>query len=84
MITMDPLTIDLRSSEPSYRQLARQLRTAIEAGEIGPDELLPSLTRMQQETGLNVKTIRAAIKVLVDEGLAYVVPGRGTFAAQRE
>jgi DNA-binding GntR family transcriptional regulator len=28
--------------------------------------------------------VRKAIAVLVDEGLAYTVPGRGTFAAGRK
>jgi GntR family transcriptional regulator len=80
MITMQPLVIDYRSSEPSYRQLARQLREAVESGEIAADEQLPSLTRIRQETGLAMGTIQQAIRVLVDEGMAYTVPGRGTFA----
>ncbi len=36
------------------------------------------------ETGLAVGTVRKAIAVLVDEGLAYTVPGRGTFASPRK
>lgn len=80
MLIMTGLTIDPRSSVPSYRQLADQLRALVESGEIEPDEALPSLTRIRQETGLAVGTIRHAIDVLVDEGFAYVVPGRGTYA----
>lgn len=80
-IMSEPLTIDLRSPVPSYQQLAAQLRQRIRAGEIGPDEPLPSITRIQQETGLAVTTIRRAISLLADEGLAYTVPGRGTYAS---
>jgi DNA-binding GntR family transcriptional regulator len=80
MIIMQPLVIDTRSSVPSYRQLADQLRAAVESGEIAPDEPLPSLTRIRQETGLAVGTIQKGIGVLVDDGYAYTVPGRGTFA----
>jgi DNA-binding GntR family transcriptional regulator len=80
MLVMDRLTIDYRSPVPSYRQLADQLRQAISSGTIGPDEPLPSITRIKQETGLAVGTIRQGIALLVDEGLAYTVPGRGTFA----
>lgn len=80
MIIMEPLVIDYRSSEPSYRQLARLLREAVESGEILPDEKLPSLTRLRQETGLAMGTIQHAIELLVDDGVAYTVPGRGTFA----
>lgn len=83
MITMQPLVIDTRSSEPSYRQLARQLRDAVTSGEIEPDEALPSLNRIKQETGLAPGTIQRAIGILVDEGIAYTVPGRGTFAGRR-
>lgn len=81
MLVMDPITIDPRSSVPSYRQLADQLRAAVGSGQIGPGEALPSITYIRQETGLAVGTIRQAIGVLVSEGTAYTVPGRGTFAA---
>jgi DNA-binding GntR family transcriptional regulator len=47
-------------------------------------EALPSITYLTGETGLAVGTVRKAIGVLVDEGLAYTVPGRGTFASPRK
>ena len=78
------LTVDFRSPVPSYRQLAAQLREAITSGEIAPDEALPSLQRMTQETGLAMSTVRHAVKVLMEEGLVYTVPGRGTFAGPRD
>lgn len=83
MIIMQPLVIDTRSSVPSYRQLADQLRAAVESGEIAADEALPSLNRIRQETGLAPGTIQQAIRVLVADGIAYTVPGRGTFAGSR-
>ncbi|MDQ2874390.1 MAG: GntR family transcriptional regulator [Actinomycetota bacterium] len=73
--------IDPRSAVPSYRQLAALLQADIEAGAFnGP---LPSITRLVQETGLAVMTVRRAIQVLADAGLVVVVPGRGTFVAER-
>jgi len=39
---------------------------------------------MVQETGLAVGTVRRAIAVLVDEGVAYTVPGRGTYPAPKD
>jgi GntR family transcriptional regulator len=77
------LVIDLHSPEPSYQQLARQLRERIRDGRIPPREALPSITQLTGETGLAVNTVRHAIAVLVDEGWAYTVPGRGTFAAEK-
>jgi GntR family transcriptional regulator len=78
-----PIKIDLRSREPSYLQLAAALRERIESGEIRPEEALPSITYLVQETGLAVGTVRKAIKVLADEGLVVTVPGRGSFVTKR-
>jgi GntR family transcriptional regulator len=78
-----PIKIDMRSREPSYLQLAAILRGRIESGEIRPEEALPSITFLVQETGLAVGTVRKAIKVLADEGLVVTVPGRGSFATKR-
>ena len=75
--------IDFRSQVPSYRQLADRIRAAIAAGEYGPDDAIPSLRTLQQETGLAMATVQHAIRVLVDEGLVYSVSGRGTFVAPR-
>jgi GntR family transcriptional regulator len=77
------IKIDLRSREPSYLQLAAILRGRIQSGEIGPEEALPSITFLVQETGLAVGTVRKAIKTLADEGLVVTVPGRGSFATKR-
>jgi GntR family transcriptional regulator len=84
MPIMEPFVIDIRSSVPSYRQLAGQLRSRIESGTIEPDQALPSITYLRQETGLAVGTIRQAIAVIVEDGFAYTVPGRGTYAATRD
>jgi GntR family transcriptional regulator len=66
------------------RLLARQLRERIRDGRIGPREPLPSITRLTGETGLAVGTVRRAIALLVDEGYAYTVPGRCTYAADKQ
>lgn len=78
------LTVDFRSPTPSYRQLADQLRAMITTGEIGPGEVLPSLQRMVQETGLSMSTVQRAVRVLADEGLVHSVSGRGTYAGPRD
>jgi GntR family transcriptional regulator len=83
VIMGDRLVIDLHGPEPSYRQLARQLRERIRDGRTGPRDPLPSITQLTGETGLAVNTVRHVIAVLIDEGYAYTVPGRGTFAAEK-
>lgn len=76
------IIIDSESPEHPYVQVADQLRAGIASGEIGP--LLPSIMELTEQTGLAVNTIRRAIKILTDEGMAYTVPGRGTFARRPE
>jgi DNA-binding GntR family transcriptional regulator len=69
--------IDPRSPEHPYQQLAGQLREQIESGKITSQ--LPSITDLTEQTGLAVGTVRRAINILVMEGIAQTVPGRGTF-----
>jgi DNA-binding GntR family transcriptional regulator len=75
------IKVDAQSPAHPYMQVADQLRAAIASGEAGP--LLPSIMELTEETGLAVGTIRRALKILMDEGLVYTVPGRGTFVAER-
>lgn len=77
-----PVIIDPESPEHPYAQLATQLRSRIERGEI--TSLLPSLTTLMEETGLSMGTVQRAIRLLVDEGVIYTVPGRGTFVRHPE
>ena len=71
----------MRSQVPSYRQLADRIAEAIAAGEYRPDDPIPSLRTLQQETGLAMATVQHAISVLRTEGLVYSVSGRGTFVS---
>ena len=80
---MNRLTVDRHGTEPSYRQLAALLRARITSGQIRPRDPLPSIAQLAEETGLARGTVRKAVGVLVDEGIAYSVPGRGTFAGPR-
>jgi GntR family transcriptional regulator len=73
------VTLDPYSSEPRYRQLAAILRGQIERGELRPGDRLPSQVTLVQEYGVARMTAGKAIQVLVDEGLAVVVPGMGTY-----
>lgn len=83
MCGMNRLTVDPHGTEPSYRQLAGQLRERITSGQIPPRGPLPSITELAEETGLARGTVRKALSVLADEGLIYAIPGRGTFAGPR-
>jgi DNA-binding GntR family transcriptional regulator len=69
--------IDPLSPEHPCQQLARQLREQVESGKIASQ--LPSITNLTEQTGLAVGTVSRAVNILVKEGQAQTVPGRGTF-----
>ena len=78
----DQLMIDYDSPVAPYRQVAAILHERIKAGEI--TNRLPSIATLTQEFGIARVTAAKALKLLVDEGVAEVSPGIGTFLVRRE
>ncbi|HKA97615.1 MAG TPA: GntR family transcriptional regulator [Streptosporangiaceae bacterium] len=78
------MTVDHEAPQPVYQQIAAILRAAIEAGELAPDRAIPSESRLMQEYGVARETARKAVRVLVAEGLVYVVQGRGAYVTGRD
>lgn len=72
------IQVDRRGYRPAYLQLAEELRNRIRSGVYAPGAVVPSESRLVQETGLGRNTVRAAIDVLVGEGLVTKQRGRGT------
>ena len=77
------MTVDHEGKTPVYLQIAAILRAAIERGDYPPGRPVPSESRLMQEHGVARLTARKAVRVLADEGLVEVVPGRGAFVADR-
>lgn len=75
--------LDRGSSVPLYRQIADLLRADIEAGTYAPGSVIPAVKRIEQLTGCTHVTVRKGIKILADEGLVVVVPGKGTYVRHR-
>lgn len=71
--------LDYDGPVPVYRQVAAILRARIESGEYQPGRRLPSTRGLVQEFGVAELTARKALRVLVDEGVAEMSPGMGTF-----
>ena len=71
--------IDTESAVPPYRQVAAFLRERIESGELAPGRRLPSIADLVQDYGIARTTAAKALRVLIDEGLAEVSPGMGTY-----
>lgn len=78
------MTTHRPASQSSYRRLAQMLRDRTLRGEFAEGRPLPTETQLAAEQGLSRQTVRRAYQELVAEGLVYRVPGRGTFATQRE
>ncbi|MDX3841039.1 GntR family transcriptional regulator [Streptomyces europaeiscabiei] len=74
--------IDHEGPVTPYRQLAEILRARIKRGDWTEGRPIPSETRLVQEYGLARSTVRRAIAVLVEDGEAWTVQGRGTYVGQ--
>ncbi|UGY93931.1 GntR family transcriptional regulator [Streptomyces gobiensis] len=76
--------IDYDGPVTPYRQLAAILKARIERGDWQANRAIASEARLVQQYGLARTTVRRAIALLVDEGVLFVVPQRGTFVSERQ
>ena len=80
---LDRVTVDHDGKTPLYLQIAAILRGQIERGEIAPGRPVPSETQLMGRYEVARLTARKAVRVLADEGLVEVVPGRGAYVTGR-
>lgn len=66
-----------------YRELASELRVAIERGEHARGATLPKQADLAERFGVNIKTVRAAVSLLESEGLVTPVRRRGTVVREQ-
>lgn len=66
-------------SEPSYRQIAADLRAKIEGGELGPGDVVPSEAELTAQYRVSRGTTRQAFLELQAAGLIDAVQGKGRF-----
>ena len=75
------LSLNYRDSRPIYEQVRDGLRRLIITGAIPAGDKLPSVRALAASLAINPNTIQRAYESLEQEGYAYSVPGKGSFAA---
>ncbi|EPC0821787.1 PLP-dependent aminotransferase family protein [Escherichia albertii] len=68
---------------PRYQDIARQLKTAIEQGELKPGARLPSSRTWSQELGVSRSTVESAYAELVAQGWLIRQGQAGTFVSDQ-
>jgi GntR family transcriptional regulator len=76
--------VDPDDPEPLYEQLAGILRDQIRDGQIPPRRALPSNRTLTQQYNVARGTATRAVKILIGEGWAFTISGRGVYAVAVE
>src|SRR5438270_6198519 len=74
-----PIAVEQDSSTPRYSQLKEIIREQYASWEAG--QPIPSELELCQMYSVSRTTVRKALDQLVQEGLLYRIPGKGTFVA---
>jgi GntR family transcriptional regulator len=76
-------SVDRLADAPPYRQIADQLRQAIQRGDLEPGGRVPSEAELIEHYGVARMTVRQAVAELKAEGLVIAEHGRGVFVRSR-
>ena len=83
MNDLQALRPDDSQPTPLYLQLARNLESAIHAGQWKAEQAMPSERNLSEQLGISRVTARKALEVLLDQGLIRRLQGSGTFITPR-
>jgi DNA-binding transcriptional regulator YhcF (GntR family) len=73
------ISIDEYSATPKYVQLTNSILSAIEAGHILKDDILPSICDISTELEISRDTVEKAYRNLKNLGVLTSIPGRGFY-----
>src|SRR4051794_20432739 len=76
---LDLSDIDRAGEASITAQIADRIRSAIDAGELGPGDKLPSTRALAEQAGVNHLTAVRVYRRLAEEGYVSSGVGRGTF-----
>lgn len=75
------IVISPLNPEPMYKQVTNQIKDAIAAGDLKPEDKLPSIREISKELKISMITIKRAYADLESEGYLFTRPGLGSFVA---
>ncbi len=75
------IIISNSSDKPIYDQISEQIKNYIISGQIGQDELLPSIRNLAKELQISVITTKRAYEELERDGYIVSIPGKGSYVA---
>ena len=74
--------LDHTSAKPLYAQMEELIRENLETGKWAPGSIIASENELSREHGISRMTVRNVITKLVQEGLLFRIPGKGTYVAE--
>ena len=77
------LCIDNKSGAPIYDQIFTQLKNRILSGELGENEMLPSIRSLAKDLRISVITTKRAYEELEKAGYVYTVPAKGSYVVEK-
>jgi GntR family transcriptional regulator len=82
VLVMPASPVDRTSDRPAYKQVADRLRERLDSGELRLGDRFPSETELIDEFGVSRSTVRDGLKVLINEGRAEALRGKGVFVRE--
>lgn len=79
---MSLFNLDPALDQPLYRQIALQVKSAVEDGSLHPGDKLPTVRELSQELATASGTVKRAYDELARQGVIEMTQGKGTFIAQ--
>lgn len=76
-----PVHLDPRDPRPLYLQIMDEVRRALVAGTLRPEDPMPSVRELSSQLVVNPRTVSQAYQELEREGVLYVRRGQGTFVS---
>ena len=77
------ILIDNKSGAPIYDQIYTQIKQQIIGGQLGENEMLPSIRGLAKDLRISFITTKRAYEELEKDGFIYTIQGKGCFVAPK-